>query len=539
MAIPRISRRRLRSLVMVVASCAVGLGADGGPVERLIEQLRAGDARARSQAALRLGLLGPRAASAIGPLDSALNDPDPRVRANAMYSLVRLGSRSPRLLPILAEQIEATPEPKRWQWRVSVTSRFAAPAKGWTLSDGGLFDNDPIAALKRIRPDASAFVPMLEKALKPQDRRAREAALAQAGRTRSPGVPTNTREDFVRAAAIEALCEMAAWSDPSSPELAGALLAAMADDRFDPAIDRWEALGEFHERRQVVDALARLDRAARERAEAQLAVELRGLGSARSYEAEVLLGRLPGGTSTVVSILRDVLRDGDDLRRRIAMIMLGPIAGPAEIPAVIRAMTAPGAERPINLNLDWWDSVGGRGRGGYRISIGEGHRSLIEFGVQTLKAMGASVERRSIREFMAMARKPDGDPDRRRRAIIALGEFGPSAAGAVPLLAEVIRAGQEADRRASRRFAARDSAEALATEALGKIAAEGQPEALAVLAGLIETPGWTVGPDAASELARLGPKAKPAVPALRKALSDPRQSVRFEARRALDSIGGP
>jgi hypothetical protein len=26
-----------------------------------------------------------------------------------MYSLVRLGSRSPRLLPILAEQIEATP----------------------------------------------------------------------------------------------------------------------------------------------------------------------------------------------------------------------------------------------------------------------------------------------------------------------------------------------------------------------------------------------------------------------------------------------
>jgi HEAT repeat protein len=97
MAIPRIPRRRrLRTLMIVVAVCAAGLGAERDLVERLIEQLieqlRDRNARAGSEATLRLGLLGPRAAFAVGPLDSALDDPDRSVRANAMYSLVRLGS---------------------------------------------------------------------------------------------------------------------------------------------------------------------------------------------------------------------------------------------------------------------------------------------------------------------------------------------------------------------------------------------------------------------------------------------------------------
>jgi hypothetical protein len=159
-------RRRPWTLKIVMAACAVGVGADRSPVDRLIEQLRTGDAGARAQAALRIGLLGSRAEFAVGALDSVLDDPDPQVRANAMFSLVRLGSRSPRLLPILVEQIEATPKPQKWHYRRGVTSRFADPPEGWTLSDGGLTYNDPIDALKRIRPDATAFVPLLGKALK-------------------------------------------------------------------------------------------------------------------------------------------------------------------------------------------------------------------------------------------------------------------------------------------------------------------------------------------------------------------------------------
>ena len=318
MAIPHFPRRRrLRPVMIVVALCAVGLGADHGPVDRLIEQLRAGEARARAEAALRIGLLGPRAAFAVGALDRALDDPDPQVRASAMYSLVRLGSRSPRMLPILIEQIEATPEPPShgWRGRKSLTQAFAAP-EGWTPSDGGLRDNDPVGALKLIRPDPTAFVPLLGKALKSPRNRESEAKVARV-LPRFPGICLRTREDQVRAAALDALCAVAEWSDPSSSEPARTLLAVLlADERFDRVSEWPEALGEFRDRQRVAEVLAKLDRAAQERAVAQLARDLRNLGSDRSYEAALLLPRLGGGRATARSILLDFLRDGDDIRQR-------------------------------------------------------------------------------------------------------------------------------------------------------------------------------------------------------------------------------
>jgi HEAT repeat protein len=517
MAISRIPLRRLFwTQMIVVALCAGGLGAEPDLVERLIEQLRAGDAPARREAALRLGALGPRAAIAVGPLDSALDDPDWSVRANAMYSLVRLGSRSPRLLPILAEEIEATPEVRNGVYgRRQVTGAFAAP-KGWTLSDGGLNDNNPMAALKLIRPDPSAFVPLLAKALKPQVRQAREAALTQAGQVRSPLV-TRTREDWVRVVALQALHAMATWSDPSSPELAGALLAALAVDRFDPHTEKDAAFDEFHERKQAVDALAKLDRTAQERAVAQLAGDLRDLGSPRSYEAAALLLRLQGGRSTLMSILLDFLRDGDDLRRRIAMSVLEPIVGPAEAPAVLRAIITPGADRKLAVKLIWWESVRERPHGGLMLCMLDCDTSLIELGVRELKGMGVSVEHRSIHDLIAIVREPDVNLDRRRSAIIALGEFGPAAAEAIPVVANVIRAWEKPRRPCP-------DVEALSLgvpviEALRKLDSEGNPETVAGLASLLEAEDATNRRRAADALEALGPRARTAAPALIKALS--------------------
>ncbi len=542
MAIPRTPRlRRLPTLMIVVAACAVGLGADRSPVDRLIEQLRAGDARDRAQAALRIGLLGPRAAFAVGALDSALDDPDPQVRANAMYSLVRLGSRSPRLLPILAEQIEATPVPQKWHWRRPVTSGLADPPEGCTLSDGGLNYNDPIDALKLIRPDPTAFVPLLRKALKSPRRPESKVELAHAGQIRFPGECLKTREDWVRAVALEALFAVAAWSDPSSPEPAGALLAVLADERFDRQSEWPEALGEFRDRQRVADVLAKLDRTAQARAVAQLARDLRGLGSPRSYEAALLLPRLRNGRAVARSILLDFLRDGDHIRRGIAMNLLEPIAEPVDAPAVLRAITAPGADGMVEQRLlHWWLWLREyQRRPGTIAKIFRDDTSLIASGVRALKGLGASVERRSVHDLVAMLQEPNGDPDRRRFVILVLGEFGPGAAEAIPVLADIIRTADEVDRRASRIYAAPGSPGILSTAALARIGAEGNPEALAALASLIETPGCTVGHDAASELGRLGPMAKPAVPALVKALKDPRPAVRSEARWALGRIEGP
>jgi HEAT repeat protein len=109
---------------------------------------------------------------------------------------------------------------------------------------------------------------------------------------------------------------------------------------------------------------------------------------------------------------------------------------------------------------------------------------------------------------------------------------------AIPALDDAIRAHEVADRGASGGFAAHESPGALATRALGKIAAEGNPEAIAILARLVADPMATVAPDASWMLLLLGPKARPAVPALVKGLNDPRQVVRAHSVRALGKIGG-
>ncbi len=82
-----------------------------------------------------------------------------------------------------------------------------------------------------------------------------------------------------------------------------------------------------------------------------------------------------------------------------------------------------------------------------------------------------------------------------------------------------------------------DSRSALATGALGRIGSDGNPEVVAILAGLLEARDGSIQFAAALELERLGPKARPAVPALVKALKSPIQGVRFQSSQALGKIG--
>jgi HEAT repeats len=486
MAIPRILRRwRLRTVMIVVALCAVGLGAyrfwiERGPVYRLISQLQSGDAQNRRKAAFRIGLLGPRAAFAKDVLDSALDDPDSYVRSNAMYSLVRLGSRSPRLLPILAEQIENTREPDesypRWPVIADALGFDEFPPKGLALSDGGLYYDDPVNALKMIRPEAKSFLPLLGKPLKSPAR-------------------------WVREAALEALFAVVNWSDPSSPEVVGALLGVLDDYPLDPRVVGLVARGQYADRKRVAEALTRLDRLARERAVTLITADLRNVGSPRSFEAAVLLRRFDGGTALVVSILRDRIGGGDQIQRRIAMILFEPFGkdGVSAAPDVLRGITDPGADSkvPLGNRLDWWWDVG-RGeawRGEFRhvsLEAPDGRTSAITLGVRALKAMGSQVKHGAIGELIAIVGEPGADLHRRCCASIALGEFGPDAGEAIPALDAAIREYEAADHGASRGFAASDSLGALATMAVGWIAADGNPNAIAVLSRLVADPGANV-----------------------------------------------
>src|SRR5262249_27281923 len=113
MAIPRIRLRwRLRTLMILVAVCAVGLVirrvyVERAPVYQLIGQLRTGNAQARAQAAFQIGQIGPKAAFAVDALASALDDPERGVRTAALDALIKIGSRSPRVLRAMVAEFDA------------------------------------------------------------------------------------------------------------------------------------------------------------------------------------------------------------------------------------------------------------------------------------------------------------------------------------------------------------------------------------------------------------------------------------------------
>jgi HEAT repeat protein len=239
--------------MIVVAHCAVGLMTyrvyvERAPVYRLIGQLRTGNAQARGQATVQLGLMGPKAAFAERALTSALDDPDPSVRTEATYALVAISSRSNRLVRALVAELE------KWPRRNPLMMRSWRPG------------HDPVAALKAIRPDAAVIVPILDRAL-------------------------NGPNPFVRRSALDVLCAVAGWSDLTSPEVDEALVAALADESFDS-------------RKQAVEALAKRGRPAQRRAVTRLAEDLRDLDSVRSFESAPLLPLLMDGTSTAATARR-------------------------------------------------------------------------------------------------------------------------------------------------------------------------------------------------------------------------------------------
>jgi HEAT repeat protein len=89
----------MRSILIIVAVTALLTGcsrptptlAGGKPVEFWVKQLQSGDAKARRQAAAKLGNVGPADPAVLPALRSALNDADALVRAEAIRSLARCG----------------------------------------------------------------------------------------------------------------------------------------------------------------------------------------------------------------------------------------------------------------------------------------------------------------------------------------------------------------------------------------------------------------------------------------------------------------
>ena len=241
--------------------------------------------------------------------------------------------------------------------------------RGWAKSDGDLSYNDPIKALEMIRPDATAFVPLLGKAMK------------------SPHY-------WVREAAIEAILAVATWSSPSRAELAGALLE-VADRR--PAGARHQGGGSlepFHGPQpgrgspgETGPSGARECRRATGRRPLRpgLAAIVRG-GAAAAPPRGSAGDRWDDLAGLHPRRRRSPTADRDDVS--------GAVRGAGRGSGGIAGHHRAGADRKIDLRgqLHWRESLGQReGDPGFQQFVREIQRrqtSLIEPGVRALKAIG-------------------------------------------------------------------------------------------------------------------------------------------------------
>jgi HEAT repeat protein len=497
----KISRIRMRwtigTLMVVVALCALGLHArrvmiERAPVYRLIRQLQTGNNQARLQAARDIGRIGPKAAFAEGALTGALKDPDPGVCKDALYALIKIGSKSTSLLHALVAEI-------------------ATPPTRPTSMIVGFSREDPVSALKTVRPPASVIVPLLKNAL-------------------------NRSDLMVSRRVYPALREVASWSDPSSPELAAALLEGLADPSFDIRLS-------------AAQGLARLDHTAREEAVARLTDDFRNLRSPRSCEAVLLLREFVFDAQTALAALLDRIRYGDETSRLIGLFLLsqfGEMATPT-VPTLIQVMTERDTDRKVLFHLGslWWrpDNQGGRPSQVQRLIDDPktpNQTSVTAMCVRVLGVIGAAAEQQAIHHLIEVLQGTD--EDRTRSAIVALGEFGPKSTEAIPALVEVARSrskSKSSEPSPSDRESGTVSLAAIAATSLGQIGAEGKPEMVAILASLLEADDAGARNDAAIALWNLGPKAQSAVPALLKAMKSPDVVVRRWSVKALAKIGGP
>jgi HEAT repeat protein len=498
MKMPRIRMRwTIATLMVIVALCALGLFAqrviiERAPVYLLIRQLQTGDTQARLQAAKQLGMMGPKAAIAEGALTAALKDPDPLVCREATYALVSIGSKSLDLLPALVADLDIPPPRESTMW----------------FRLGG---NDPIAALRMIRPPAAVIVPMLKNVLDSSDRMVRRRAY-----------------DFLR--------ELASWSDPASPELATALLEGLADQSFDLRLS-------------AAEGLARLDHTAREEAVARLTGDFRDLDSPRSCEAVLLARLFVPEAQTALAALLDRIRHGDEISRLIGLFLLsqfGEMATPA-VPTLVRVMTERDTDRMISWNLQSrWGKRVDQGGMAYQVArvvsdpTTPHQTSAIQLCVRALDVIGEAAEQQAIHDLIEVVQGMDAE--RTRSAIVALGAFGPKAVEAIPALVDVIRSRAEPSHPGPAQFVwdSHDvSLAALAATSLGQIGSDGNPQVITILTGLLDSDDASLRDHAAFDVSNLGSKAKLAVPALVKALKSPDTNVRRWSAEALARIEGP
>jgi HEAT repeat protein len=510
----------------------VGWGVGGSEVmPTLLAALKDEDARVRAGAAEDLGRL-PEADRAVrDSLSAALGDPDPFVRVFAAEALVRVQADTPAAVAVLCEALGQEEAAVRTA-ACAALAEAGRPAAGALRALTRALARDPDAV---VRATAAYAIGQLGP----------EGRLSAGGRVKAVaalGAALRGDDDpDVRLSAGRALLGFGAAARAAIPDLTVALgeqteiavevLARLGPDGLPPLIAE---LGkpDSGSRWLVAHRLGLMGPAAATAAPALhdlLGDEDPGI---RLTAAEALARVDPSRGAEAAAVyaraLRDEVKPGPRWRLLSRLEELGPTAATAlpELTAALRGENVQERRRAASA----LGEVGEK-RAAEVLSTALGDPDPW---VRITAAKGLLRTGWRREALAGLARELDRDDDHVREvAATALGEVGPGAAFALPRLRARLR-----DPSPSCRVAA-----AVATWRLEQrveseeVVHDARLVGLRVLIDLLGSPDASSRGLAASGLEEIGTGARPAVPALLKALRDVKPGVRSRAAAALGRIG--
>jgi HEAT repeat protein len=489
-------------------------------LEALGVQLKDTSAAVRAHAAHATGHLGPAARPLIARLAPLLVDTDATVRRTAIRSWARIRPDPEVSIPLLAKVLKEADPTVRTE-ALDILAEIGKPAVPMLKK---ALQHEATAywaclVLGEIGPDAAEAVPALADVLadanRPEVRREAALALGSIGPAAATAVPAlrdalGQGEPAVVAAAAYALGQIGPRAKPAVPALEK---CAESLDLLLRTISMWSLTKiEPQNETRRLNTVSLLAAALGSRQTRVRRAAARGLADLKPPVALVLPG------------VREAMRSADMETAANAAEALGSLGEPA-VPALVDALKI---ER-------------------IRPSVA---RILGRLGPAAKQAVPALAE---------IVRRDDRVPAR-CEALMALGAIGPDAAPSVPAIAESLRGTKEdicyaacyaLGRIGPAAIAAkpelqnklRDANQSIALSAAWALARidprSAEVARLSVpllLQGLADAEP-RVRAEAANSLALLGPLAKDAVPALKKVLRDPDDTVRDAADKAIRATG--
>ena len=534
--------------------CIAGVGARGEDTAKLLAQLRSADeaerlhaidelgeqcwappevlraltaelknrsAVVRAHAAHAMGHMGAGARPVVEALAPLLADPDPRVRRMAVRAWGRIRPNPAVSVPLLSNVLRDADPTIRTE-ALNILADIGKPAVP-TLTR--LLGRDDVVyyccmALGEIGADAAAAAPalveVLDKNPRPEVRREAALALGSIGPAAPAGVPglinaLSNRDSVVVAGAAYALGRIGPQAKAAESSLAK---CAARSDPFLKTVCTW--------------ALAKIDPTNETRKQTAVEQLVAALKSDQVHLRHVGLqglADLKPAPGRVLPAMSEALHDPD---KGVAGAALYAVAafGDSAIPAITdslkRKELRPAAARILG-------QMGARAKGAAP--------ALVEI-VRTDR------DGQSQSEALIALGSTDADPEKIVPAVIealrskqedvrcascfALGRIGKPAAAAVPELLE--------------KLGESDECGALAAWALVRIAPDSPQVARQLVPRFVKSLNEcdpTVRVEAASSLQRMGPLAKDAIPALKRASTDSDKTVHAAALAALSAVGTP